>query len=410
MAAAGLRLGNSFIINSFFRRTTSLPAHYLQHVRNSSQQRLTWSQMRRMQAASSNLVFSQIRPKFSRWRLALLLGAGSVSYGFLGFSFGKKDEKEGDPLLRVFREAKEAQIKQDFNVAEIRYHDALKVAEEMLKLRKINQKTYIYAKTNIYDSLADMALGRGELEKAESLYKETMKCCLQQGLAQDDNALIELSIKVASIYAMQDRKAEAEKGLQYCINTQTAKIAADKSLQVEVTAATTKSGAKQQIKDDTGADPEDIDDDLKRQDTHALLGLALETYGRFLMGQRRLAEAVPILERACTTAEQVLGTERGQYLVLLNDLATAHILLKQFDVAIGILNRGISLGTKSNAPELPVLYCNLGAAYLRMSKLDEAEAACNKGRDLATKGHHSLAMKMSQNCLLKIGQVRAKKA
>nr|KAG5686413.1 hypothetical protein BaRGS_029392 [Batillaria attramentaria] len=264
----------------------------------------------------------------------------------------------------------------------------------MLKLRKINQKTYIYAKTNIYDSLADMALGRGELEKAESLYKETMKCCLQQGLAQDDNALIELSIKVASIYAMQDRKAEAEKGLQY----------------FEVTAATTKSGAKQQIKDDTGADPEDIDDDLKRQDTHALLGLALETYGRFLMGQRRLAEAVPILERACTTAEQVLGTERGQYLVLLNDLATAHILLKQFDVAIGILNRGISLGTKSNAPELPVLYCNLGAAYLRMSKLDEAEAACNKGRDLATKGHHSLAMKMSQNCLLKIGQVRAKKA
>jgi hypothetical protein len=32
-------------------------------------------------------------------------------------------------------------------------------------------KTYIYARTNIFDSLADMALSQGELQKAEGLYK-----------------------------------------------------------------------------------------------------------------------------------------------------------------------------------------------------------------------------------------------
>ena len=99
----------------------------------------------------------------------------------------------------------------------------------MLKLKKISFKTYIFAKTNIYDSLADMALARGELEKAEGLYKETMKGCLQQGLAEDDNAIIELSIKVASIYAMLDRKTEAEQGLLFCIRAQDAKMMSDKS-------------------------------------------------------------------------------------------------------------------------------------------------------------------------------------
>ena len=99
----------------------------------------------------------------------------------------------------------------------------------MLKLKKITFKTYIFAKTNIYDSLADMALGMGQLEKAERLYKETMKGCLQQGLPQDDNAIIELSIKVASIYAMMDKRPEAEQGLLYCIKAQDAKLTADKA-------------------------------------------------------------------------------------------------------------------------------------------------------------------------------------
>lgn len=356
----------------------------------------------------------------------MVLGTGGFTHSFLGFSLGKKkEEKEGDPLIHVFREAKEAQIKQDFSKAEIRYHDALRVADEMLKLRKINQKTYIYAKTNIYDSLADIALGQGDLEKAERLYKETMKGCFQQGLAREDNAIIELSIKMASIYAMQDRAAEAEQGLKFCILTQDAKLAAvaaaAPSASVSASSASiaqssVSHGKSQDVKTElspreaaTGPGQTEDGDGLQ-QDTEALLGLALETYGRFLMGQRRLAEAVPVLERACSTAERVLGTNRGQYLVLLNDLATAHILLKHYDVATGLLNRGIQLATPSNAPELPVLYCNLGAAFLRTSKVDDAETACNKARDLAIKGHHSLALKMSQNCLEKIGQVRSKKA
>lgn len=56
------------------------------------------------------------------------MATAGFSQGFLGFNFGKEEEKKGgDPLLRVYSEAKEAHAKQDFNKAEIRYHDALKV-------------------------------------------------------------------------------------------------------------------------------------------------------------------------------------------------------------------------------------------------------------------------------------------
>ena len=144
----------------------------------------------------------------------------------------------------------------------------------------------------------------------------------------------------------------------------------------------------------------------KKRDTEALLGLALETYGRFLLGHRRLSEAVPVFERAVGIAEVVLKADNTQYIVLMNDLATAHILLKNFDKATDILNRAIASAVKVKSPQLPMLYCNLGAVFLRTSKLDEAETACLKGQELSSKGRHTPAFTMSQKCLEKIGQVR----
>ena len=63
------------------------------------------------------------------------MATAGFSQGFLGFSLGKKDEDKAarsDPLMRVYREAKEAHMKQDFGKAEIRYHDALKVIGDYL--------------------------------------------------------------------------------------------------------------------------------------------------------------------------------------------------------------------------------------------------------------------------------------
>lgn len=391
----------------------------LKHIGGQLQKKLLVSQLKR---------FCSQKPSTRRtsrcghgWMLA---GAGvGLTQAFLGFSFGKKDEKkENDLLLRVFREAKEAHLTRDFGKAENRYHDALKVADELLKQKKIDMKTYIYARTNIFDSLADMALGLGQLEKAEGLYKETMKGCLQQGLPQDDNSIIELSIKLSSIYAMMDRQKEAEEGLLYCINAQDAKLTrksevADAlplpdSLKDVVTdteatqAAFTNTSNNADVSNNAAIaklDPAEMS-----KDTEALLGMALETYGRFLLGHRRLSESVPIFERALTSAAKVLGTEHEQYLVLMNDLATAHILLRQYDQATQILDSAIASGQKVKSGHLPVLYCNLGAVFLRRSRLAEAEAACQKGKELSSESKHKAGLSMAQKCLEKIHEVRKK--
>lgn len=66
-------------------------------------------------------------------RIAMLLTTGGLFRGFLGFKFGKKEEKkEEDPLLRAFKEAKTAQIKRDFKTAEVQFHEALKVKCHLL--------------------------------------------------------------------------------------------------------------------------------------------------------------------------------------------------------------------------------------------------------------------------------------
>ena len=158
----------------------------------------------------------------------------------------------------------------------------------------------------------------------------------------------------------------------------------------------------------TGSEDMQLDEEEKARDTESLLGMALETYGRFLMGQQRLPEAVPVLERAVGVAEKVLGPENVQYIILLNDLATAHILLKHFDVAAEILRNAIAMAVTAKSPQLPVLYCNQGAVFLRKARLDEAEASCLKGQELADKGKHPMAFFMSQKCLEKISQVRKK--
>jgi hypothetical protein len=103
--------------------------------------------------------------------------------------------------------------------------------------------------------------------------------------------------------------------------------------------------------------PTELSAEELSQDTEALLGMALETYGRFLMGNRRVAESVPVFERALGIAKKVLGGEHEQYLVLMNDCATAHIILQQYDKATTILNTAIAIGNKVKVSGVWVSLC-----------------------------------------------------
>ncbi|GFN76395.1 tetratricopeptide repeat protein 19, mitochondrial [Plakobranchus ocellatus] len=335
-------------------------------------------------------------------RKLVMAGSGlGVSYALFGFSFGKKEEEsEKDILTETYRDARLAHARKDLKKADDLYHEALKIADEQVAAKKITYDKFITSRTLMYDGLADIAMQTGQIETAERLYKETMKGCLQQGMEQDANAMVELALKLASIYAIQGRKEEAEEGYKFCLQATQPKMA-DREKQWRAG----KGGSLVQKKKINVRGQEEVPDVSEQEEaeknTAALLGMTLGSYGRFLLYEKRYKEALPLFEKARLYAENTLGTESNQYIVVLNDLATLYIVTKNLAEAEKLLKDGIKISDSAKLGEGASLYCNLGAVYLRKGQTMEAMSACKTGLELAQMFDHKTAYKMAEACLHK---------
>ena len=129
----------------------------------------------------------------------------------------------------------------------------------------------------IYDGMANVAFAMFKLEEAEKLYKETVKGLLQQKKEKDDNAIIEISLKLATIFAIERRYEEAQEGYLFCTNL------LDKKL---------KTVNRDMIRTE---DPDDEDGNLN---TLALLGMCTSSYGKFLILKNRYDDAHETLMKA----------------------------------------------------------------------------------------------------------------
>ena len=223
---------------------------------------------------------------------------------------------------------------------------------------------------------------------------------LLQGMEQDANAMVELALKLASIYAIQGKKEEAEEGYKFCLAATQPKMA-----EREKQWAAGKGGSlvKKKKVDVRGQaeEPEVSEKEEIETNTAALLGMTLGSYGRFLLYQKRYAEALPLFEKARLFAEHTLGTESNQYIVVLNDLATLYIVTKNLAEAEKVLRDGIKISDAAKLGEGASLYCNLGAVYLRKGQTMEAMSACKTGLQLAQVYDHKTAYKMAEACLQK---------
>jgi len=70
-------------------------------------------------------------------------------------------------------------------------HLALKLAQEQINAEGI---------TYVYDVMANLAYDTGEYDKSEKLFVNVLQRLLAQGLPGNDNKLIHISLKIASIY------------------------------------------------------------------------------------------------------------------------------------------------------------------------------------------------------------------
>ncbi|KAK1338290.1 hypothetical protein QTO34_001405 [Cnephaeus nilssonii] len=169
-------------------------------------------------------------------------------------------------------------MKDEPEEAELILHEALRLA-----IRSDNKKAIIYT----YDLMANVAFIRGQLEKAEKLFKATMSYLLGGGMQQEDNAIIEISLKLVSIYAAQNRQEFALAGYEFCISTVEEKFEREKEL------------------------AEDILSVEGKANTH-LLGMCLDAYAGYFLFSRHPSQAQRMYEKALHISEEILGERHPQ--------------------------------------------------------------------------------------------------
>lgn len=277
------------------------------------------------------------------------------------------DHKE---MIMLLKKAKLAQHREQYQEAEEFYHRALFYAGMHGEFKSWSEEDVVKAKTYIFDALANLAMSRGQFEKAEGLFKETMKGLLQKGYAKTDNAIVDISLKLAMIYVMMQRYADAEQGYQFCLQTQRDKV---ESLKAK--------------------------DDKVDEDTAALLGLTTDSYARFLLMQAKTSEALEQLNIAIQIAEQVFDKHHSQVAVLYNDKATVQAMLGNFQDAKDSVMTAIYIAKKIDSSDLPSFIANLGTILIHTNGVAEAEQHCKRAAKLAKKYNNKDATDQAKICL-----------
>ncbi|XP_033703658.1 tetratricopeptide repeat protein 19, mitochondrial isoform X1 [Tursiops truncatus] len=243
-------------------------------------------------------------------------------------------------IIQLLKRAKLCIMKDEPAEAELILHDALRLA-----YKSDNKKAITYT----YDLMANLAFIRGQLENAEKLFKATMSYLLGGGMQQEDNAIIEISVKLATIYAAQNRQDLALAGYEFCISTLEEKIERQKELSEDTLSVEEKAN------------------------THLLLGMCLDTYARYLLFSKQPSQAQRMYEKALQIAEEILGERHPQTIVLLSDLATTLDAQGRSDEACVHAQRASDLARQVEHPELHVLLSNLAAVLMHRERYAQAE-------------------------------------
>ncbi|KAL8199017.1 UNVERIFIED_CONTAM: hypothetical protein K2H54_031825 [Gekko kuhli] len=269
----------------------------------------------------------------------------------------EKDAKEHLPeeaeeeIILLLKKAKLCIMKGELEEAERLLHEAARLSHQ-----SNNKDGIIYT----YDTMANLAFLRGQLDHAEKLFKAAMSFLLAGNMEQDDNAIIEMSLKLASIYAAQNQEKLALAGYQFCILTLEEKIAKQKDVAADAMPA-----------------------EEERINTRLLLGMSLDAYARYLLARKHAAAAERMYERALQISTEVQGETHPQTVVLMNDLATALDAQGRYDDAYARVRRASDLARQTGHPEAYVVLNNLAGILMHKEDFSQARQVYKEALKLA---------------------------
>lgn len=324
--------------------------------------------------------------RFSQQLSRIKLGP---ALAFLGI-FKKKDERsEHDQIRAVISKGIVAKEEGDMKGANKAFHEALTMSTDFLNEEKITVNDSLNHKVFIYDQIANLYFEAGDLKTAEIVFIDTMKLALKLGMAEDDNAMIEMSLKVATIYLYTGKTDRAIIGLKDCIAKLESKLEA-------------KTNEKTEEGKDNG-------DTKKRKEevtnSKVLLGKTLKHFSHYYLQKRDFKSAKSLMERSLELSRETLGGDDDNTFVIMNDIATCKIMLEEYDSAEELLKEGIRLSGKAKSLMQSAFLSNLGALYIRMKKYSDAEKACKRGKQVAETANDKFLITPNEACLERLAQL-----
>ncbi|XP_073421462.1 tetratricopeptide repeat protein 19, mitochondrial isoform X2 [Dendrobates tinctorius] len=197
--------------------------------------------------------------------------------------------------------------------------------------------------------MANVAFLRGDYDRAEKLFKTTLVYMIDGGVKQDDNSFIEISLKMASIYAARNQNDLAVAGFQFCIMSLDEKIEKEKELSAAMLRAE------------------------ERTNTRLLLGLCLDSYARYLLANSQLLHAQTMYERALQICREEQGELHPQTVTLLSDLATVLEAQGRFEEAYTYVKQALDAAQQTEHPNQHVILGNMAMILLHQEHLMDAE-------------------------------------
>ncbi|XP_061694709.1 tetratricopeptide repeat protein 19, mitochondrial isoform X1 [Syngnathoides biaculeatus] len=289
--------------------------------------------------------------------------AATAAAAFWLSGSSEEPASEEEELMTLLKKAKLSIRRGELEEASSFLHAAAVLAQ-----RRRHVPAIIYT----YSQMANLAYVRGRLSQAEKLFKAAMSYMLAEGTAQDDNAFVEMSLKLAAMYAQQNKAELAEHGFRFCLETLEVKVQKLEETPADqltgephgaATAAAFASLTSPRARPDA--------DQLLRKDTRLLLGLCLDSRARYLASTRRLAQAADDYRKALDICAQEQGPQHHQTLVLMSDLATILDMQGRHDDALALIRQAADAARASGHEDLHVLLANMAAVLLHAGRRDD---------------------------------------
>uniref|UniRef100_A0AAZ3PZF1 MalT-like TPR region domain-containing protein n=1 Tax=Oncorhynchus tshawytscha TaxID=74940 RepID=A0AAZ3PZF1_ONCTS len=323
----------------------------------------------------------------SNWTYAM----GSV-IAFSLFSKAEEDtrtdaQKKEDEIILLLKRAKLSMMRGQLHGANGFLHQAIALAHQTN-----NTQAIIYT----YSLMANLAYVQGQLDNAEKLFKVAMSFMLSGGTPQDDNGVIEMSLKLATIYAGQEKNDLAEMGFQFCTESLETKLEKFKEL------------------------PAEEQSEELRKETRLLLGLTLDSHARYMVAIHRLSQAVVDYKQALLicqeeqgethpqvpVGQEEQGETRPQSLVLMSDLATILDMQGCHDEALPLVKQAVELSREAGHPDQHVLLGNMAGILLHNDLFEESVKLYKEALALAQSAGDEEALEQIQEGLKEVGNRR----